>query len=412
MLKYAEKASAHAADVDSVASLINWISLFFFVLIIGLMVFFMFRYRRRGEGEKTPHISHNLVLEIAWSVIPLAIILVFFVKGYKTFINVMAPPAHEQTTDIYVTGSSWKWKFEYSNGGDISSLGSLKLDPLKLLRAELRNLQDAAELTEDNKKRMTELDTLIPALKEEYKNSPLKGSTGYFSRNDVNFIKDGKPFISDQVFTVPVGKPIRLVITSTDVLHSFAIPAMRVKRDAVPGQKREFRFTPIKKGTYHYTCNEMCGMDHAFMVGWLNVVSEEEYEKFLTSIEPNDTDPPIVAGKKFYEKNCKACHSITKGGSTPVAPSWYGIWGADRKFVEGHTTKVNAQYITDAINDPGKERVEGYATAMPSQGKFKERDIKNLIEFIKTLSDDYKAPLATEEASKTEAPSATEEPSK
>ena len=393
MLKYAEKASAHAADVDSVATLINWLSLFFFVLIIGLMVFFMFRYRRRGEGEKTPHISHNLVLEIAWSVIPLAIILVFFVRGYKTFINVMAPPAHEQTTDVYVTGSMWKWKFEYSNGGDVSSLASLKLDPIKKAEAEIRDLQKADTV---DTARIAELEQVIA----ELRSNPDTATKQYFSRNEEVFIKDDKPFNSPQVFTVPVGKPVRLVITSTDVLHSFAIPAMRVKRDAVPGQKREFRFTPIKEGTYHYTCNEMCGTDHAFMVGWLNVVSEEEYEKFLSSIEPNDSLPPVEAGEKFYEKNCKACHSVEKGANTPVAPTWYGIWGTDRKFVEGHTAKVNDQYITDAINDPGKERVEGYSVAMPSQGKIKDKDIRNLIAFIKTLTDDYKEPAATEEPSK------------
>ena len=87
IFRYSEAASAHAKEVDSVASLINWLSVFFFCLIIGLMIYFMIRYRRRSENEKTPHISHNLLLEIAWSVIPLAIILVFFVRGYKTFIQ-------------------------------------------------------------------------------------------------------------------------------------------------------------------------------------------------------------------------------------------------------------------------------------------------------------------------------------
>ena len=365
MLKYAEKASAHAADVDSVASLINWISLFFFVLIIGLMVLFMIRYRRRGEGEKTPHISHNLVLEIAWSVIPLAIILVFFVKGYKTFINVMAPPAHEQTTDIYVTGSMWKWKFEHDNGGYVTSLASFELDKNK----------EKSETRKDD---------------PEFQ--------GYFRKDEAQFLKDGKPFNSPKIFTVPVGKPVRLVVTSADVLHSFAIPAMRVKRDAVPGQKREFRFTPIKEGTYHYTCNEMCGTDHAFMIGWMNVVSEAEYAKYLESIKPI-TGTPAEMGKDFYEKNCKACHSAEKGGDTPVAPTWYGSWMTDRQFEEGHSRKVDEQYLTDAIMDPSKERVKGYPTAMPAQS-ISASDVKNVIAYIKTLSDDYKEPAATEEPSK------------
>ena len=151
IFRYSEAASAHAKEVDSVGTLINWLSVFFFCLIIGLMIYFMIRYRRRSENEKTPHISHNLFLEIAWSVIPLAIILVFFVRGYKTFINVMHPAPFAQTEDVYVTGSMWNWKFEYDNGGSVSSIDSFKLNPIKLAKAAIKNIEKDTEKSEADK---------------------------------------------------------------------------------------------------------------------------------------------------------------------------------------------------------------------------------------------------------------------
>ena len=381
IFRYSEAASAHAKEVDSVGTLINWLSVFFFCLIIGLMIFFMIRYRRRSENEKTPHISHNLFLEIAWSVIPLAIILVFFVRGYKTYINVMHPAPFAQTEDVYVTGSMWNWKFEYDNGGSVSSIDSLKLNPLKQAKAELKLISKKAEKTAEDTARAAELEKAIETLKAD-ENVAQKS---YFEINNDQFYKEGTKFMSDKVFTVPVNTPIRLVVTSKDVLHSFAIPAMRVKRDAVPGQKREFLFTPTKEGIFHYTCNEMCGTDHAFMVGWMNVVSQEEYAKYKEAITPV-TGTPAEMGEDFWSKNCKACHAIEPGAPKGIGPNWYGLWQSEREMVDGSKVIADHQYIEESINEPAKKVVKGYPP-MPSQGAFKERDIKNLIEFIKTLSD-------------------------
>lgn len=345
IFRYSEAASAHAKEVDSVGSLINWLSVVFFVLIIGLMLYFMIRYRRRSENEKTPHISHNLVLEIAWSVIPLAIILVFFVRGYKTYINVMQPAPYAQSEDIYVTGSMWKWDFEYTNGGAVSSQDSFIAERIK--------------------------------------------KESYFQINEELF-KPGQgtraAMINPNVFTVPVNTPVRLVVTSKDVLHSFAIPAMRMKRDAVPGQKREFIFTPTKEGVYHYTCNEMCGTDHAFMVGWMNVVSKEEYAKFKESIKPKEGGTPAEIGERLWERNCKSCHAIDPKAPKGIGPNWWNLWGSERTFVDGSKAIADHQYLSDSINDPAKQIVPGYAVPMPAQG-LNEVQIKNLIEFIKTLSD-------------------------
>ncbi len=388
--RYSEAASAHAKEVDSVASLINYLSVFFFVLIIGLMIYFMIRYRRRSENEKTPHISHNLFLEIAWSVIPLAIIMVFFVRGYKTFINVMAPAPFAQAEDIYVTGSMWKWKFEYTNGGSVSSLNSLKLSDYKKAKAELKGLKKLDAPKPEDSKRITELAEKISVMEK----TPEVNKLAYYNINKELFAKDGVKIMSPKVFTVPIDTPVRLVITSLDVLHSFAIPAMRLKRDAVPGQKREFLFTPTKLGTYYYTCNEMCGTDHAFMVGWMNVVSKEDYAKFKDSIEADDSLPPAEAGKNFWENNCKACHAIDPKAPKGIGPNWWNLWQSERKFTDGSSAIANHQYIEEAINEPAKKIVSGYA-AMPSQGVIKDKNVKNLIEFIKTLSDN---PPAKEDA--------------
>ncbi|WDE96597.1 cytochrome c oxidase subunit II [Lentisphaera profundi] len=393
IFRYSEAASAHAKEVDSVGSLINWLSVVFFVLIIGLMLYFMIRYRRRSENEKTPHITHNLLLEIAWSVIPLAIILVFFVRGYKTFINVMQPAPYAQSEDIYVTGSMWNWKFEFDNGGSVSSISSVALSPLKIAKAERKNLQKKDALTDVESKNLTKLNELIVKLE----NDPKVNNLSYYSKNAENFTKDGLPFISPKILTVPVDTPIRLVVTSKDVLHSFAIPAMRVKRDAVPGQKREFMFTPIKEGVYYYTCNEMCGTDHAFMIGWMNVVSKEEYAKFKEAITPIEGGTPAEQGERFWAKNCMACHAVKPNAPKGIGPNWYGLWGKERTFTDGSKAMADHQYISEAINDPAKKIVQGYA-AMPAQGTFKDRDIKNLIEFIKTLSDKPSEP--SEEAEK------------
>ena len=382
IFRYSEAASAHAKEVDSVGSLINWLSLFFFVLIIGLMIYFMIRYRRRSENEKTPHISHNLILEIAWSVIPLAIILVFFVRGYKTFINVMQPAPYAQSEDIYVTGSMWKWDFEYTNGGAVSSQDSVKLSPLKIAKAQRKALQQKDVAEAGDAEKIAALDKQI----SDFESNPKFNNLSYFSKNQDLFSKDGEAILSPKVLTVPINTPIRLVVTSKDVLHSFAIPAMRVKRDAVPGQKREFMFTPIKEGVYYYTCNEMCGTDHAFMVGWLNVVSQDEYAKFKESIKPKEGGTPAEIGERLWERNCKSCHAIDPKAPKGIGPNWWGLWGKERTFTDGTKAIADHQYLTDSINDPAKQIVPGYAVPMPAQG-LNEGQVKNLIEFIKTLSD-------------------------
>ncbi|RMD84914.1 MAG: cytochrome c oxidase subunit II [Candidatus Dadabacteria bacterium] len=187
---------------------------------------------------------------------------------------------------------------------------------------------------------------------------------------------------------VPVNEPVKLTLRSKDVLHSFFVPAMRVKQDAVPGQYTYLWFKPIKTGTYRVFCAEYCGTQHSAMLAQLKVVSKAEYERWL-----NDRSEELASkrlsgaklGELLYKKqNCFTCHSLD--GSKIVGPSFAGIWGKKEALEGGGTATVDENYIEESIKNPAAKIVKGYSNLMPSyKGQLTDQEIMGIISFIKSL---------------------------
>jgi len=203
----------------------------------------------------------------------------------------------------------------------------------------------------------------------------------------------------DSNLHVPVNQPIRLVMTSTDVLHAFYAPAMRVKQDIIPRRYTYAWFLPTKPGTYRLTCAEYCGTNHSQMACHevdkatgaclkraVVVVhkSMEDYLRYLDDI--NQGGEPDVIGKKVYEKKgCASCHTVD--GSARIGPTWAHIWGQKEKMSDGSEITVDENYIRESILAPAAKTVAGYqAGQMPSfEGQLKEREIEGVIAYIKSL---------------------------
>jgi len=186
---------------------------------------------------------------------------------------------------------------------------------------------------------------------------------------------------------IPEGRPIKLVMTSEDVLHSFFVPAFRVKQDLVGGMYTYLWFTPTKTGTYELYCTEYCGTGHSTMLGKVIVMSPQEYEKWEKGEEEKAVAslPPAELGKQLYtQRGCNACHSID--GSSLVGPTWKGLYGHEVVMQDGTKVTADENYIREAILEPQAKMVKGFGPVMPSfKGVISDDEISDLIAYIKTL---------------------------
>lgn len=290
-----------ATEWDSLYKFLLVSSLVACVLLIGGMFYFVTKYRRKTNNDKTPYISHNTMLEFIWSFVPLVMFLVMFAWGWSIYHDMKAAPKNAK--EVHVYGQQWLWQFEYKNG----------------------------------KKMNNEL-------------------------------------------VVPVGEPVKLIMTSKDVVHSFYVPSFRIKQDVIPGRYTDLWFQAEKLGEFHVFCAEYCGLDHSKMMATLKVVPLDEYEKWLGS----NTEIAGSPGAKLYnEKGCVACHSLD--GSPKVGPSFKGIFGRTTVLDDGTELKVDENYIRESVVDPGAKTVKGFPKGvMPSfQGQLSEEDMTAIIEFLK-----------------------------
>lgn len=182
--------------------------------------------------------------------------------------------------------------------------------------------------------------------------------------------------------TVPLGRPVRLIMTSEDVIHSLFLPAMRMKQDLVPGRYVSLSFIPNRVGTYPLYCAQYCGTKHSHMLGTLVVLEDQAYQKWLSSGDPI---PPMAAeGRRlFAEKGCAGCHAP---GASVHAPLLDGLFGSRVPLADGDFVEADEQYLHDSILLPLKQVAAGYTPVMPSyQGQLEETEVLELVEYIKTL---------------------------
>jgi cytochrome c oxidase subunit 2 len=183
---------------------------------------------------------------------------------------------------------------------------------------------------------------------------------------------------------VPVGYPVKLTITSQDVIHSFYVPAFRIKMDAVPGHYTSTWFEATKTGTFHLFCAEYCGTAHAGMGGRVVVMTPSEYEEWLRIGAPEES--LVAAGARlFRELGCSGCHDPN---ATVRAPLLEGIYGKPVPLESGAVVIADERYLRDSILLPQKDIVAGYAAVMPSfQGRISEEELMQIIAYIRSRGE-------------------------
>src|SRR3954469_5303571 len=184
---------------------------------------------------------------------------------------------------------------------------------------------------------------------------------------------------------IPLGRPVRLIMASQDVIHSFFMPAFRIKRDVVPGRYQDMTFEASKAGTFHLFCAEYCGTDHSRMTGRIVVLEPADYEAWLARQDVDGTLAAQGAGL-FRQLGCSGCHSP---GSTVRAPPLEGLYGQPVPLQGGEIVVADDKYIRDSILLPRSQIAAGYDPVMPSfEGKVSEDDLVRLVAYIKSLAEE------------------------
>jgi cytochrome c oxidase subunit 2 len=187
---------------------------------------------------------------------------------------------------------------------------------------------------------------------------------------------------------VPVNQPVELTMHSVDVLHSFFIPAFRVKRDVLPNRYTTIWFEATQLGSFHIFCTEYCGDLHSNMIGTVDVVSQEEYDEYLSTLQGCAEGETLAdCGARVYTSNgCNACHSVT--GDIVIGPSFLGLFGTERNFEDGTTALADENYIRQSLMEPNSQVVQGFDPVMPTfAGRIDEDQLTALIAFIRSLNE-------------------------
>jgi cytochrome c oxidase subunit 2 len=190
---------------------------------------------------------------------------------------------------------------------------------------------------------------------------------------------------SNDVLTVPVGRPVKLVMSSRDVIHSFYVPAFRVKQDVVPGRDVVAWFVPTKPGSYPIWCAEYCGVSHSQMRGEVVVLAEDAYAAWMKTA---GTGPDLVTkGREVaVRRACLACHTVD--GQRHVGPTWRGLYGSERVLADGRRVVADEAYLTRSMMEPQADVVAGYRQIMPAyQGALTAAEAGALVELIKSLRE-------------------------
>ncbi len=277
-----EPASQIARDVFQLHNWIMLVCLGIFVVVFGAMFYSLIKHRK-SVGHKAAHFHENTTVEVIWTVIPFVILMGMAYPAAKVVID-MKDTSNPDLT-VKITGYQWKWGYDYLNEG-VSFYSNLSTP------------------------------------REQIENTATKGE---------HYLLE-----VDEPMVVPVGKRVRLLITANDVLHAWWVPALGAKQDAIPGFIRDSWFKADKIGTYRGQCVELCGKDHGFMPIVVEVVSEEDYAKWVAkkkgaadvaaadNTRTFDTAELVTRGQKVYEANCAACHQANGMGLPGAFPAISG----------------------------------------------------------------------------------------
>ncbi len=304
---FPERASTLAASIDHLFFVALGGSVFFSLLIAGLILLLGIKYRRRRPDDvgtpPGPHTRGTIALEIAWSAIPLAILLFMFAWGAQVYFTAARPPAN--AAEYFVVGKRWMWKIQHPEG-----------------RREINELH------------------------------------------------------------VPVDRPIRLTMTSEDVIHSFFVPAFRIKQDVLPGRYTTLWFEANRPGTFRLFCAQYCGAEHSRMIGRVVVLEARAFEEWLAGASSGAAQSASGAAL-FTEKGWATCHRA----DTPArAPILNGLFGTRVRLQDKSLVTADETYLRESILDPQTKIVAGYQPIMPTfEGQLNESELLELIAYLKSL---------------------------
>jgi cytochrome c oxidase subunit 2 len=181
----------------------------------------------------------------------------------------------------------------------------------------------------------------------------------------------------------PMGVPVRLVMTSQDVIHSFYVPEFRMKQDVLPGRYTETWFKATKPGVYHLECAEYCGTDHSRMLGQVVIMRPEDYGRW-TAAQPQPENLAGQGGALYRKLGCGACHDAAS--TTRNAPSLQGLYGQQVQLADGRVALVDENFLHDALTQPDKTVPAGYAQIMPSYAQATDEEgLAAMIAYLKAL---------------------------
>lgn len=314
-----DAASDYSQHVDSLFDFILILCVLFFVLLMGLTAYYVVKYRRKSETQRTSPVAHNFKLEFLWSAIPTVLLVVIFAWGFSDFTALSAAPA--DSLSVRVVAQKWNWSISYPT----------------LDRECVSEVSQAGEAHVD--------------------------------------------------FWLPVNQPFTVQMSSNDVLHSFWIPAFRVKKDVLPNRYTGFTVTPVKVGDYNLFCAEYCGDNHSQMRGTAHVLSAEDWEAWKKGDKCKlDPKAPDYKPKLFAKLGCSSCHGVKAEQGILVGPNLAGKFGAQESTSAGPVT-IDEAYIRESIEYPEAKKVTGFeAKNMPSfRGRVNEAQLAALIDYIKSL---------------------------
>jgi cytochrome c oxidase subunit 2 len=249
------------------------------VVVFGIMLFSMI-FHRKSRGVKPAHFHESTALEILWTVIPIVILVLMAIPATTSLVKLY--DTREADIDVMITGYQWRWKYDYVDS-DVSFFSSLSTP-------------------------REQIDGLAP-----------KGP---------NYLLE-----VDQHMVLPINKKIRFLITANDVIHAWWVPALAVKKDAIPGFIKESWATITEPGIYRGQCAELCGKDHGFMPIVVEAVTEEEYQVWIKAKKAEADaireltsktftfDELYTRGEEVYNRSCAACHQANGEGVPGVFPA-------------------------------------------------------------------------------------------
>ena len=286
-----------ASQIYDLHMLIVYVCAVIMVVVFGVMFYSIYKHRKSVGHQASQFHEHHL-LEIVWTIIPALILIGMAVPATKTIFAMKDTTAADMS--VKVTGHQWKWEYDY-------------LDKNVKFISNLSTSQDQID------------------------NKAEKGE---------NYLME-----VDNPMVVPVGKKVRVLLTASDVIHSWSVPSFGVKQDAIPGFIKETWFKADKEGIYRGQCSELCGKAHGFMPIVVEAVSEEKYNAWLVakaeeaaaasagSDKEWTKEELVEKGKVVYEKNCAVCHQANGAGLPPAFPAMVGskivlgaVFGADGKY--------------------------------------------------------------------------------